>query len=145
MQVITGGFAQGKLDYALKSLEENQNISPEEIIVIDENNYRSFMEIIPEGIDLEGKKALIINHLNLIIKEVDDQESILNWTDSIAENCRRKSVEMIVISDELGCGIVPMDRDDRRYRENNGRVMCVLAAKAEAVTRLICGIPQKLK
>jgi len=53
--------------------------------------------------------------------------------------------DCIVICDELGCGVVPIDRDDRAWRERTGRLCCQLAQKASHVDRIFCGIPQHLK
>lgn len=51
----------------------------------------------------------------------------------------------VVVCDEVGCGIVPLDPDDRAWRERVGRLCCDLAAEAEAVVRVVCGIPQVIK
>ena len=53
--------------------------------------------------------------------------------------------DCIVISDEVGNGIVPLDPGEREYREGVGRLLTELAARAEEVERVICGIGQKLK
>lgn len=53
--------------------------------------------------------------------------------------------DCIVICDELGCGVVPMDYEDRAWRERTGRLLCDLAAKATRVDRVFCGIPVRLK
>lgn len=46
---------------------------------------------------------------------------------------------------ELGCGLVPADRFMREYRETAGRISCALAAEAEAVYRVCCGIVTRIK
>ena len=51
----------------------------------------------------------------------------------------------VVVCREVGCGVVPMDRAERDRREAVGRLCCALAARAEAVYRLTCGIPMRLK
>ena len=51
----------------------------------------------------------------------------------------------VITCDEIGCGIVPLEKSDRDYRENVGRIMCRVVERAEHVERLICGIPQRLK
>ena len=53
--------------------------------------------------------------------------------------------EKIVISTETGCGIVPVDKEERILREHIGRLNCLLAEKAETVVRVFCGIPVVLK
>ena len=50
-----------------------------------------------------------------------------------------------LLCDEVGCGVVPMDGGDRRWRERVGRTCCALAERAERVIRLYCGIPTIIK
>lgn len=51
----------------------------------------------------------------------------------------------VVVCREVGCGVVPMDRGDRDWREAVGRLCCALALEAEAVYRLQCGLAMRLK
>ena len=51
----------------------------------------------------------------------------------------------VVICDEVGCGVTPLDRADREWRERVGRICCSLAEKAEAVYRVQCGLEARLK
>lgn len=51
----------------------------------------------------------------------------------------------LLISDEIGYGLVPIDDFEREYREFHGRVMTELAEKADCVERVVCGIPQRIK
>ncbi len=50
-----------------------------------------------------------------------------------------------VTASELGGGVVPVDPEERRVREAAGRLACLLAARADTVVRLCCGLPQILK
>ena len=51
----------------------------------------------------------------------------------------------IVIATETGCGIVPAEVKERKRREDAGRLACALAARADVVIRVCCGLPQVLK
>lgn len=53
--------------------------------------------------------------------------------------------DLIVILREIGGGIVPIEAEERKWREAVGRVGCLLAERAQTVTRVICGLPQSLK
>ena len=64
---------------------------------------------------------------------------------SFAADFYREHPDAVVIADEIGCGVVPIDRDERAWREAAGRALCVLAEKSEAVTRVICGIGVRIK
>ena len=53
--------------------------------------------------------------------------------------------QVIILCDEIGCGIVPMEKEEREYRELVGRIMGMVVSRAQRVERLVCGIPQVLK
>lgn len=51
----------------------------------------------------------------------------------------------VVICNEVGSGIIPMEPGERLGREAVGRLCVRLAAKADAVVRMVCGIPSVIK
>lgn len=51
----------------------------------------------------------------------------------------------VVICNEVGSGIIPVERADRDAREATGRLCNRLAQAAERVVRLVCGIPVVIK
>ena len=51
----------------------------------------------------------------------------------------------ILICECISCGVVPMDAETREWREAVGRMNAALAAQADAVTRIFCGLPMELK
>ena len=53
--------------------------------------------------------------------------------------------DIILICDEIGCGLVPTDAFEREYRESTGRIMNALAEQAERVDRVVCGIGRRIK
>jgi len=53
--------------------------------------------------------------------------------------------DSVIISNDVSCGIVPVDTDLRAWREACGRMNNYLAREADEVWRLFCGIPQKIK
>lgn len=58
----------------------------------------------------------------------------------------RKALQFrVVICDEIGCGVVPIDREERRWREETGRLCQRLAREASSVYRVVCGLPVCLK
>lgn len=52
---------------------------------------------------------------------------------------------VVILCDEVGCGVVPIAREERAWREAVGRLCCALARRADAVERMFCGIPMTLK
>lgn len=51
----------------------------------------------------------------------------------------------ILICDDISCGVVPMDKTERAWREATGRFLTALSEKADTVTRVFCGLPLELK
>lgn len=51
----------------------------------------------------------------------------------------------IIFADEIGCGIVPVDKNERAFRDFYGFVCGKTAERAETVVRIICGIEQIIK
>lgn len=51
----------------------------------------------------------------------------------------------LVLCDEVGAGVIPIAREERLGREATGRLCCRLAASAERVVRMVCGIPTVIK
>ncbi|MEA5048527.1 MAG: bifunctional adenosylcobinamide kinase/adenosylcobinamide-phosphate guanylyltransferase [Eubacteriales bacterium] len=51
----------------------------------------------------------------------------------------------MVVCNEVGSGIVPLDARDRQARETTGRLCIQLAAHASRVVRMVCGIPVVIK
>ncbi len=65
--------------------------------------------------------------------------------DDLAALADRLAARELVIATELGGGVVPVDAGMRRKREQAGRLACLLAARADTVIRVCCGLPQLLK
>lgn len=89
-----------------------------------------------------GEEYQLINQYHLRVKEqlrkgkdpIAEAEKLLKET----ENC-------VIISDEIGYGLVPVDKFERLYRETSGRVNCYFAGQAEQVIRVVSGIGSRIK
>ena len=53
--------------------------------------------------------------------------------------------DAVVLMDEIGNGIVPVDREERAWREAAGRAGCRLAKAAGEVYRVMAGIGSRIK
>ena len=87
----------------------------------------------------ENPGAEIIPDFHLLLKNHDGAPR------AFAEDFYREHPDAVVIANEIGCGVVPIDKNDRAWREAAGRALCVLAQKAETVTRVVCGIGVRIK
>ncbi len=65
--------------------------------------------------------------------------------DALIERLRAENAHSIIICDEVGCGVVPIEKREREYRELTGRIMTELAKTADRVIRVFCGIGGRMK
>lgn len=131
MILIIGGFAQGKLHYVKQRYVHCED--GREVTVLD-----GTLELPTET----GALQVIVNHLQSYIRE-----QLRQGTDpeGMIENFGKEHPDCILICDEIGNGIVPMEAEERTYRERTGRILEQLAAQADEVVRVVCGIGQKIK
>lgn len=74
---------------------------------------------------------------------IDVQDAVRSYRDE--ELIPLLLAKRVVVCNEVGCGIVPVDPAERAWRERVGRLCCDLAAQAETVVRMSCGVPQVIK
>ena len=63
----------------------------------------------------------------------------------LAREWIRLHPEAVITANEVGAGVVPLEAEDRKFREAVGRALCILAQEAEQVTRCVCGIGVRIK
>lgn len=127
MNLIIGGAYQGKRNYVLKEFQINPGqIADGETISL--NDALSF---------------LVIDRFHRLILRTMDQpfEIIEQWL----KKYQRDNPNGIIICDEVGCGIVPIQKEEEDFRERMGRVCGLLARESDRVVRVYCGIPTVLK
>ena len=90
------------------------------------------------------QRALGLSDLDFAARAVRDVQELACGA-ALPALVDRLAEKDIVIATELGGGLVPVDRAEREKREAAGRLACLLAARAETVVRVCCGLPQVLK
>lgn len=127
MKLVIGGYAQGKLDYVRSKYHLQED--------------RVYDGCLPDGVLLQGG-PVVLDHFHQWVKNrMSDGGCPEEEITSFLAHCP----DCIIISDELGNGIVPADPFERDYRERVGRILIQIAGQAEEVERVICGIGQKIK
>lgn len=63
----------------------------------------------------------------------------------LRERLRRENPQAVILCDEVGCGVVPVDKREREYREYTGRLMTELAEDADEVVQVLCGLGRRIK
>ena len=97
------------------------------------------------SVDAAG--AVLLDGLTLWLSAIAgdapaDIEAILDGPFASAlETIHARAGPMVVVSDEIGLGMVPMDAAARRFRDLLGIAHQLLAARADEVYLLVAGMP----
>lgn len=70
---------------------------------------------------------------------------IMERTNALLEVIRRSGTRVVLVSNELGLGLVPVDARSRRFRELAGNVNRLVAEAADEAYFVVSGIPVPLK
>ena len=114
--MVIGGAFQGKLAYALETYGLTESDVCDLAVCDPAPGYRCY------------------RHLESLSRREPDAERYL----PLFENA-------VVIARQVNGGIVPMDAEERDWRERTGRLCCELAKKAERVERVFCGVAMRIK
>lgn len=124
MRIITGGAFQGK---------------------------RAFAEKLYPGVEWTDGGRCALDEIRTCRAVYGFHEFVKRWLEQgknweeLASLMLEENRDLILICDEIGCGLVPVDAFEREYRESTGRVMNALAVQAERVDRVVCGIGRRIK
>ncbi len=72
-------------------------------------------------------------------------ERVLEYMKTLSEAACKCPAEVVVVTNEVGMGIVPNYPVARVFRDYSGRSNQVVAAAADQVWLVVCGIPQRFK
>lgn len=100
----------------------------------------------------QGKRAYANGHYTDADKHIFYLNEFLrehfeNGSDADFEIEKRIKADpsLIIITDEIGSGVVPIEKKEREFRDFTGEIQVQLAEKADEVIRVICGIGMKIK
>ena len=124
MHLIIGGAYQGKLDYA----KENYRFTSEDIFACTQEQI-DFTKPCLTNIE-EFTYGCILRDEDPVAVFVSRQDE---WRNSV------------LIIDDISGGVVPMNKTDRTWRSTTGKLCQYLSREAEKVSRIFCGLEQRLK
>ena len=138
-------ISQGSLDSILQSKPEDRRALIEEAAGVLKHKQRKAKS--------ERKLAAMDAHLARVkdvAAEVERQLGPLERKAKRARTYQGLADELaaqydVVMATEIGGGIVPLEAEQRRAREAAGRLACLLAARADTVIEMFCGIATVLK
>lgn len=116
MELVIGGAFQGKLCWAL----EHYGLTMDDVCDL------------AAGDPVPGKRCYW--HLEALTRRDADAARYLPLF-----------ADAVVITREVGGGIVPMDGAERAWREVHGTLVQRLAQQSDHVTRVLCGLTEVLK
>jgi len=82
---------------------------------------------------------------NLLTNDPLSEAEIALEVKSLIHSCKTESSTVIIVSNEVGMGIVPVDRLTRLYRDIVGRANQEIASEADEVFLVVSGISMKIK
>lgn len=126
MKFVVGGQCTGKLAFVLNKF----NVTLDEVGDCTELTYE------------ELKDKAVIYNLHILIKKLLEENDSTEVFNMVMDLVRQ---DKIVITNEIGYGVVPIERFDRQYRELTGRICCKIAEESKEVYRVVCGIGSKIK
>lgn len=140
MELYIGGRCQGKAAYVLNKKGLSQKHLLEAECLPDASSWLE-EQLVTEGLE-KPTDFLVLNHLQYLIKKwLTNGKNPIEEIEIIMSH----KPDIIIICDEVGNGIVPIDKEERNYRETVGRTLCFLAERAETVERIFCGIGRRIK
>ena len=126
MVFIIGGSYQGKTDFAC----EKFHLAKEDVFVCT-----------TETREIDLNKRCIAHIEQFALGCVQRGEEPKDWWID-HENMLTDS---ILIADDVSCGVVPIDKTIRAWREATGRANNWIAGQADEVWRVFCGLGAQIK
>ena len=125
MRLVIGGAYQGKYRYAGQIASEGTEWADGALCPLDRIG-----------------SCGAIDHFHLFIRRwMQSGRSPKDLTDQIL----RENRDLLIVCDEVGCGLVPTDAFEREYREAAGRICTELAKHADEVHRVTCGAGVRIR
>lgn len=120
MILIIGGAYQGKLDYAKTAFQ----ICDEDVFTCTED-------------DIDFSRRCIYSIEEFVYHHPDPV--------SFFRAHREEWQDSVLILQDIFCGVVPMGAENRAWRQKTGRLAQFLSREAAQVSRIFCGLEQRLK
>lgn len=124
MILVTGGAYSGQTEFAARRFS------------LKETDIADGAECTPEL----AYSCRALKNFHLFVKRFGAESGA-----ALAGEIYAHNPDIVIITNEIGSGIIPMEKTDRIWREETGRACCFIAGKSEAVIRMCCGIPAVIK
>lgn len=168
--LITGGARSGKSQHALNTvasygkrkiylataqpldhemqerIENHRRMRGKDWITIEEPlRVSRVLKEIGESCDVVILDCLTFWISNLLTNYETDQGGIINEIKKLAQSAREFKGTLVIVSNEVGMGIVPENRLSRQFRDLTGYANQKIAEIADEIIMMVSGIPLKVK
>jgi adenosylcobinamide kinase/adenosylcobinamide-phosphate guanylyltransferase len=167
--LVLGGARSGKSRYAQQLAEQSRHVVFVATATASDEEMRAKIErhrkdrpqewpTIEEPLDLSkvlaenqlGSDVIIVDCLtifaaNLLEAEGEDGESIEQRVEALCETLRSARCNVVLVSNEVGSGVVPEYAVGCRYRDLLGEINQKVASIADDVVLMVAGLPLALK
>lgn len=165
LTLVLGGAASGKSVFA-ENLTENSGLKPVYVATAriwdEETNHKVFLhrdrrgpqwqvveaplDLVPPLAERHAGEVVLLDCLtmwltNLIMEDHDPEPA----TDALCTALASCPVPVVIVTNEVGQGIVPENALARRFREAQGRLNIRVAAVSDLVVQVVAGLPNVLK
>lgn len=151
MILLIGGAYQGKLDYA----RECWHLTEDDIFTC----HTSETATASEPTAATDTAAAHMDFPDLHKNHIDFTKRCINQIEEFTLSCVRSHVDSveyfrshrqewadsILICQDIFCGVVPLGAEMRAWRNETGRLCQYLSKEAAQVSRIFCGLEQRLK
>ncbi len=107
-------------------------------------------------LDIVGELAPIADRFDIVLLDcltlwvsnlllAEDDVDVLDQTRRLFDCYHAQDASWIVVSNEVGLGVVPSNRLSRDFSDELGRVNQLVASEADEVTFIAAGLPLRLK
>ena len=166
--LILGGARSGKSTYALSLAKKQNKVAfiatcqgldkeMEQRIKLHKEARPKHWQTFEEPKELEallGKigntfDCIIIDCLTLLVSNLilsgDKERDIFNKFTAILVQLEKKKAKVIIVSNEVGLGVVPVSKLGRDFRDITGRLNQLVVSYADEVFFIVAGLPLKIK
>lgn len=166
--LVTGGGRSGKSSYALKMADayEHKVFVATAVALDDEMRERiekhrrerdASYHTVEEPTDLAaairsvppGTQVTVVDCLTVwlgnLMHKHGEEADVYPETDAFLSLLPDPPCDLILVTNELGMGIIPGNAMARRFRDIAGRLNQNIADRADRVVLMVCGIPVKVK
>lgn len=110
-------------------------------------------QILPK---ISGAKVVIVDCITLLVNNIfsqyrepiDDslvEQRVTSEISELVECINRVNANFIIVTNEVGLGLVPTSRVSRLYRDMLGRANQLLAERADEIYLMVAGLPVPIK